>query len=94
VQGKTASEIEALLGAPDTRQTTELGTVQWIWWNYTYLGGKDYAPEFRDRPVHLQIVFADPSFAETEKTPVSKLRIVDPSRVSYLLPAVTQEATQ
>jgi hypothetical protein len=86
VQGKTATEIEALLGSPNSRKTSELGTERWIWWNYTYLGGQDYAPEVRGRIVHLQIEFTNPSFTEAEKPPYSKWRIVDPMSVSFLMP--------
>jgi hypothetical protein len=86
VQGKTAEEVLMLLGPPDSRQSFLLGDEQWIWWNYTYLGGQDYSPEVRDRIVHLQIVFADPSFIESEKLPHSKWRVVDPSYVSFLMP--------
>jgi hypothetical protein len=86
VQGKTAADVEALLGAPNSRQTSVLGTERWIWWNYTYLGGQDYAPEFRGRIVHLQIEFANPSPTEVEKPPYSKWRIVNPLSVSFLLP--------
>jgi hypothetical protein len=88
VQGKTASEIEELLGAPNTRQTSELGTERWIWWNYTFLGGQDYSPEVRGKIVHLQIVFAAP-ITESDKPPIAKRRVIDPSSVSFLLPSAT-----
>jgi hypothetical protein len=87
VQGKTAAEIEALLGPPNSRQTSVLGDERWIWWNYTYLGGQDYSPEARNRIVHLQIVFADPALTSSEKLPHSKWRVVDPMSVSFLLPS-------
>jgi hypothetical protein len=86
VQGRSATEIEALLGTPNTRRTSVLGTERWIWWNYTYLGGQDYAPEFRGKIVHLQIEFTNPSLTGSEKPPYSKWRIVDPMSVSFLFP--------
>jgi hypothetical protein len=86
VQGKTAAEIETLLGAPNSRQRSVLGTERWIWWNYTYLGGQDYAPEVRGKIVHLQIEFTNPSPTGSERPPYSKWRIVDPMSVSFLLP--------
>ena len=88
VQGKTTSEIEALLGPPNTRQTSELGTERWIWWNYTFLGGQDYSPEVRGKIVHLQIVFADP-ITESDRPLTLNRRVVDPMSVSYLLPSAT-----
>src|SRR5437764_2804707 len=85
VQGKTTSEIEALIGPPNTRQTSELGTERLIWWNYTFLGGQDYSPEVRGKIVHLQIVFADP-ITESDRPLTLNRRVVDPMSVSYLLP--------
>jgi hypothetical protein len=87
VQGKSAEEVMKLLGPPDSRQSFLLGDEQWIWWNYTYLGGKDYAPEVRGKTVHLQITFENPSVTGTEKPPYSKWQIVDPMSVSFLLPS-------
>jgi hypothetical protein len=86
VEGKTAEEVLALLGPPDSRQAFPLGDEQWIWWNYTYLGGKDYAPEVRGKTVHLQITFEDPSFTGAAKAPNSKWQAVDPRSVSFVLP--------
>jgi hypothetical protein len=86
VQGKTAAEIETLLGPPNSKQTSALGDERWIWWNYTFLGGQDYSPESRGKIVHLQIVFSNPDPTVTEKPPYSKWQIVDPMSVSYLLP--------
>jgi hypothetical protein len=86
VQGKTATEIESLLGPPNSRQTSALGNERWIWWNYTFLGGEDYSPESRGKIVHLQIVFANPSPSSPEKPPYSTWRVADPTSVSFLLP--------
>ena len=86
VQGKTASEIEGLLGAPDSRQPSLLGDERWLWWDYTYLGGKDYRPEFRGQVVHLQITFRSPSLASAGKPSYSEWRVENPQDVSFLLP--------
>lgn len=87
VQGKTASEIEGILGAPDSRQSLLLGDEQWLWWDYTYLGGKDYRPEVRGQVVHLQITFRSPSIASSSKPSYSEWRVLDPQDVSFLLPS-------
>lgn len=86
VQGKTASEIEDILGAPDSRQSHLLGDERWLWWDYTYLGGKDYRPEVRGQVVHLQITFRNPSIAGSYKPSYSEWRVQDRQDVSYLLP--------
>ena len=86
VQGKTASEIEGILGAPDSRQPLLLGDERWLWWDYTYLGGKDYRPEVRGQIVHLQITFRSPSIASSQKPSYSEWRVQDPQDVSFLLP--------
>ena len=49
VTGKTQAEVEHLLGPPDSTEKLLLGDVRWIWWNYTYLGGKSWAPEVRGK---------------------------------------------
>jgi hypothetical protein len=86
VQGKTASEVEAILGPPDSRQPLLLGDERWIWWNYTFLGGQDYSPEVRGRIVHLQITFANPDLAGKDRPPYSRWRVDDPMNVSFVLP--------
>ena len=83
VDGKTAEEVERLLGPPDTRQRVLLGDERWIWWNYTYLDGADYAPEIRRRAVHLEITFRNPSAPGGPRLPYSKWRVVTPYGVSY-----------
>ena len=87
VLGKSASEVEEILGPPDSRQPLLLGDERWIWWNYTYLGGQDYSPEIRGQTVHLQITFANPDLSGRDRPPYSRWRIEDPLSVSYLLPA-------
>jgi hypothetical protein len=86
VQGKSASEIEEILGPPDSRQPLLLGDERWIWWDYTYLGGQDYSPEIRGQVVHLQITFANPDLSATDRPPYSQWRVEDPMSVSYILP--------
>jgi len=85
VQGKTAAEIQAILGPPDSRQLMLLGDERWIWWDYTFLGGQDYSPQIRGQVVHLQITFTNPSLSGRNRPPYSQWRIDDPSSVSYLL---------
>lgn len=94
VQGKTASEIEKILGPPDSRQSFLLGDERWIWWNYTFLGGQDYPPEVRGQIVHLQITFANPEVADSRKPSYAAWRILDPLSVSFVLPEGGPEATQ
>lgn len=86
VKEKTAAEVESLLGEPDSRQSLVLLGERWIWWNYTYLDGKNYPPEMRGRLVHLEIIF-DRKFKEkgSAKAALSELRIIDPLSVSYTL---------
>jgi hypothetical protein len=88
VEGRTADEIEKLLGSPNTRQTVLFGDERWIWWNYTFLDGKDYAPQVRGRVVHLEILFKNPTPPGNSRLPYSQWHIVSPYGVSYsgLLP--------
>jgi hypothetical protein len=86
VLGKTASEIEKILGPPDSRQPLLLGDERWIWWNYTFLGGKDYSPEVRGQVVHLQITFANPDLSGNGRPSYSTWRVDDPFSVSFVLP--------
>lgn len=85
VAGKSAAEVEALLGEPDTRESVLVGDERWIWWNYTFLDGEDIPPELRGQIVHLEITFersSDPS-----ESGESAWRISGPLGVSYSLPA-------
>jgi hypothetical protein len=82
VAGKSAREIEALLGKPDTRQRLPTGDEKWIWWNYTVLDGEHYAPEVRRRIVHLEILFECRS-SDLGTTVARDCRVLDPTVVSY-----------
>ena len=86
VKGRTAAEVERLLGEPDSRQHLLLAGERWVWWNYTYLDGKDYPPEMRGRKVHLEIIFErKDSSTRGDEAALSDLRIIDPLAVSYTL---------
>jgi hypothetical protein len=91
VKGKTAAEVEKLLGRPDSRDPMVMSGERWTWWNYTVLGGSNYPPEERGRVVHLEIIF-EPEVARgnpaTASTPV--LRVMDPLGVSYTIPQITK----
>ncbi len=80
VAGRTAAEVEQLLGAPDLRESV-LGDQHWIWWNYTFLAGEQYAPEIRGQVVHLEIVLQKP--AGRGSTSPSEWRVTGPFSVSY-----------
>jgi hypothetical protein len=84
VSGKTAAQVTALLGEPDSRQSILSDNERWVWWNYTYLGGEQYAPEFRDRVVHLEITFV----RSRARSPASRdtWRVGSPFGVSYSFP--------
>jgi hypothetical protein len=86
VAGKTEAEVERLLGAPDHREDLPLGDERWIWWNYTYLGGKGWAPEWRDKVVHLEITFAAPIVAPVGSQGRSSWRVSEPYGVGYVMP--------
>lgn len=88
VKGKTSSEIEQILGDPDSRQAMLSSGERWIWWNYTYLWGNDYPPEFRGRVVHLEIIFAhyDKNGVARAASP-GELRASNLFGVSYILPS-------
>lgn len=83
VSGKTAQEIRNLLGEPDVREPMVLSGERWVWWNYTYLDGKNYPPEMRGRLVHLEIVLE--RLGGSSETSLSTLRASDPLSVSYAL---------
>lgn len=87
VTGKTAAEVAALLGEPDTRQPVLLGDERWIWWNYTFLGGQGYAPEVRDQVVHLEITFLRPDSPRGVTPAYSAWPIGGPLGVGYTLPS-------
>src|SRR5437763_110094 len=81
VSGKTADEVEAILGKPNAREKLPLGDWRWVWWNYTALKGDNYPPEVRDKPVHLEIMFSGQA-----QVPESQWRVGGPLAVSYALP--------
>lgn len=81
VSGRSAAEVEKLLGAPDVREPVLLGDERWIWWNYTYLDGAAYPPEERGRVVHLDILFERPDSASVS---LAAWKISGPLGVSYM----------
>jgi hypothetical protein len=85
VAGKSAPEVEALLGAPDLRTEVLAGDERWIWWNYTFLDGDSYAPEVRGQIVHLEISLTVPP-ADTSEPLLARteLRVNSPLAVSWL----------
>jgi hypothetical protein len=90
VAGRTASEVATLLGPPDARQELLADDERWVWWNYTFLDGANYAPEIRGQVVHLEITFESPSLASTgvaPPVPREQWRVSGPLGVSYSLPA-------
>jgi len=94
VKGKTAEQVEQMLGQPDSRQRMTLSAERWIWWNYTYLDGNNYPPEVRGRVVHLEVIFEPARSFKTEQTPTeeqtpSELIAADPLSVSYTVPEKT-----
>jgi hypothetical protein len=90
VAGKTASEVEALLGRPDARRQLITEDEKWTWWNYTVLDGEQYAPEVRGEIVHLEIVFEDPSSAGAAALPRTEWRVSGPFAVSYSRPSISR----
>ena len=88
VAGKTAAEVEALLGEPDSRKPILIHDERWVWWNYTFLDGDSYPPEIRGQVVHLEITFERPGDANGDSPPsYAGWRISDPLGVSYTIPA-------
>lgn len=86
VQGKSAAEVEDLLGAPDVRQEILEGDERWIWWEYTFLDGESYPPEVRGQVVHLEIQFQNPSRPLDRQLPYAQWRMSSPLAVSYAFP--------
>ena len=86
-QGRTTTEVERLLGSPDSRQSMPFYGESWTWWNYTYLDGSDVAPEERGRVVHLKILFDPDAPSEQGAAPANlTLRASNPLAVSYMIP--------
>jgi len=86
IAGKSAAEVERLLGPPNSKVQYVIGDERWIWWSYAYLDGQDYAPEVRGKIVHLSITFENPAPGARPRRPYSEWRIVEPLGVSYMLP--------
>jgi outer membrane protein assembly factor BamE (lipoprotein component of BamABCDE complex) len=81
VAGHTAAEVELLLGKPDVRSPVR-GDSRWVWWNYTFLDGDQYAPEIRGQIVHLEITFQNPQDPDA-LMPLSQWRVNGSLSVSY-----------
>jgi hypothetical protein len=86
-RGKTAEQILDLLGEPDSRQKVFDADERWIWWNYTFLDGKDCPPEMRGRVVHLEIVVRNPERAGASERPYSEWRVDDAFGITYRAPS-------
>lgn len=89
-QGKTAEQVLKLLGEPDSRQVILDADERWIWWNYTFLDGRDCPPELRGRVVHLEIVFRNPGASERPpagRRPYSEWRVDDAFGIAYRTPS-------
>ncbi len=86
-EGKTAEQILQLLGEPDSRQVVFDADERWIWWNYTFLDGKDCPPEMRGRVVHLEIVVKNPvrslENVRAGRCPYSEWRVDDAFGITY-----------
>ena len=83
VSGRSAAEVEALLGEPDAREPVLLGDERWVWWNYTFLDGSAYPPEERGRVVHLEILFERPATVAVASPSASSWKVSGPLGVSY-----------
>lgn len=89
-RGKSAEQILQLLGEPDSRQEVFDAGERWIWWNYTFLDGKDCPPEMRGRVVHLEIVVRNPErkrpVRRTIRRPYSEWQVDDAFGITYQAP--------
>jgi hypothetical protein len=85
VAGKTAGEVERILGRPDVRETV-LDDQRWIWWSYTFLDGDQYAPEIRGQVVHLEIILQNPQ-GPGAAVPLAEWRVEGALSVSYSKPS-------
>lgn len=86
-RGKNAEQILHLFGEPDSRQEVFDAGERWIWWNYTFLDGKDCPPEMRGRVVHLEIVVRDPATRTTARRPYSAWRVDEAFGITYRAPS-------
>lgn len=85
-RGKTAQQILQLLGEPDSRQEVFDAGERWIWWNYTFLDGKDCPPEMRGRVVHLEIVVRNPGRGQASRRSYSEWQVDDAFGITYQAP--------
>jgi hypothetical protein len=83
VAGKTEEEVQRILGMPDTRETRLIDDEVWIWWDYTFLDGNQYAPELRGQIVHLEITFQKPAGAGAGEVPHAAWRAAGPFSVNF-----------
>ena len=88
VEGRTAVEVEQLLGKPDFSEVNILGDERWLWWNYVVLAGASHPPEVSNRLFHLEITFVDPSPHSGRPLPHSQWRVRKPFGVTYLIPQI------
>jgi hypothetical protein len=86
VTGKSGAEVEHLLGPPDVRESV-LDEQRWIWWNYTFLDGDQYAPEIRGQIVHLEIILKKPALSGGTAPPIAQWRATGPLSVGYSRPS-------
>jgi hypothetical protein len=86
VAGRSATEVEALLGRPDSRQDLAMGDKRWVWWNFTSLDGESYAPELRGKIVHLEITFSSPIGNANASLSPAQWKVSSPLSVSYVVP--------
>lgn len=86
-RGKTGQQILQILGEPDSRQQVFDADERWIWWNYTFLDGKDCPPEMRGRVVHLEIVVKNPERERASRRPYSEWRVDDAFGITYQAPS-------
>jgi hypothetical protein len=85
-RSKTAQQILQLLGEPDSRQEVFDAGERWIWWNYTFLDGKDCPPEMRGRVVHLEIVVRNPDRRHASRRPYSEWQVDGAFGITYQAP--------
>ena len=85
-RGKTAEQIVQLLGEPDSRQVVFDADERWIWWNYTFLDGRDCPPEMRGRVVHLEILVRNPERTHASRRPYSEWQVDDAFGITYREP--------
>jgi hypothetical protein len=83
VAGKTETEVEHLLGRPDTRESRLADDDVWVWWDYTFLDGEHYAPELRGQVVHLEITFDRPEELAGQTVPHVAWRVAGPFSVNF-----------